>query len=169
VSGSMAGTDPAGNTNAKDQPMWTCVKCGSKIDPVFDVCWNCGTSREGVEDPNFVTADEAGPIDDPRYDPVAVPDEPVKQKWTEVVGAAGEELVSCYQAFSLMESKFIADQLNEQGIPAMSDTIDLQDALGTMQGNPRVYVRSVDYPRARMWLLRYDAHKRTEPERHLEP
>jgi hypothetical protein len=149
--------------------MWTCPKCQSKIDPVFAVCWKCGTSREGVEDPNFVTADEAGPIDDPRYDPIAVPDEPVKQAWNEVVGDAGAELVACYQALSLMEAKFVADQLNAEGIPAMSDTQDMQDALGAWEGNPRVYVRAHDYPRARLWILRYEANRRVNPERHLEP
>ena len=23
--------------------MWTCPKCGTKVDPSFDVCWACGT------------------------------------------------------------------------------------------------------------------------------
>lgn len=149
--------------------MWTCSKCGSKIDPTFDVCWNCGTSREGVVDPNFVTADETPPIADPLYDPAAVADEPVKSRWSEQVGPHGDDLVSCYQAYSLMESKFIADQLSGQGIPAMSDTQDLQDALGTMQGNPRVYVRAIDYPKARAWLLDYERHKQSEMDRHIEP
>ncbi len=149
--------------------MWTCSKCGSKIDPAFEVCWKCGTSREGVEDPDFVTADETLPIQDPRYDPISVPDEPVKSRWSELVGPHDDDLISCYQAYSLMESKFLADQLSEQGIPAMSDTQDLQDALGTMEGNPRVYVRAIDYPKARAWLLEYERHKRGEIERHMEP
>lgn len=149
--------------------MWTCSKCGAKVDPSFDLCWQCGTSREGVEDPNFVTADEAPPIEDPRYDPIAAPDEPVKSRWSELVGPHDDDLVSCYQAYSLMESKFIADQLNELGIPAMSDTQDLQDALGTMQGNPRVYVRAADLPKARAWLAEYEQRRRAEIERHMEP
>ena len=37
--------------------MWTCPKCGTKVDPSFDVCWNCGTLADGVEDPTFVPAD----------------------------------------------------------------------------------------------------------------
>ena len=51
--------------------MWTCPKCGAKVDPSFEVCWQCGTTREGVEDPNFVRADETPPIEDPLYDPYA--------------------------------------------------------------------------------------------------
>ena len=39
--------------------MWTCPKCGTKVDPSFEVCWSCGTSMDGVEDPGFFTADDA--------------------------------------------------------------------------------------------------------------
>ena len=37
--------------------MWTCPKCGTKVDPSFEVCWACGTTQEGVEDPTFRLAD----------------------------------------------------------------------------------------------------------------
>jgi hypothetical protein len=33
--------------------MWTCTKCQERIEDGFDTCWNCGTSRAGVEDPEF--------------------------------------------------------------------------------------------------------------------
>jgi hypothetical protein len=33
--------------------MWKCPKCHEMLEDTFDVCWNCGTSREGVEDPDF--------------------------------------------------------------------------------------------------------------------
>lgn len=135
--------------------MWTCPKCGTKVDPSFDVCWNCGTSPEGVEDPGFVRADDAAPIADPLYDPIAEP------AATPAVGAAdGGELVVCYQALSLMEAKFLADQLAAEGIRAVSDTQDMQDALGTWEGNPRVYCRAEDLPRARAWLEEYDRKRK---------
>jgi hypothetical protein len=38
--------------------MWKCVKCREEVGDDFDVCWQCGTSREGVEDPDFRNADE---------------------------------------------------------------------------------------------------------------
>jgi hypothetical protein len=41
--------------------MWQCVKCREKLENSFDVCWNCGTSKDGVEDPDFRKADD-GPI-----------------------------------------------------------------------------------------------------------
>jgi outer membrane protein assembly factor BamB len=34
--------------------MWECRKCREHHEDWFAVCWNCGTSREGVEDPDFV-------------------------------------------------------------------------------------------------------------------
>ncbi|SFH58725.1 zinc ribbon domain-containing protein [Planctomicrobium piriforme] len=33
--------------------MWTCSKCRESVEDSFQVCWSCGTSVDGVEDPNF--------------------------------------------------------------------------------------------------------------------
>ena len=30
--------------------MWQCVKCREKLEDSFDICWSCGTSKDGVED-----------------------------------------------------------------------------------------------------------------------
>lgn len=38
--------------------MWKCQKCHEKQEESFEVCWSCGTSKEGVEDPTFARADE---------------------------------------------------------------------------------------------------------------
>ncbi len=141
--------------------MWSCPKCQSKVDDGFGICWNCGTSRSGVEDPNFQPADAAEPIKDPRYDPIATPDSSIKAQWSNKHGAAEDELVVCYQALSLVEAKFLADELIGQGIPAVSDTTDMQDALGAWDGNPRVYCRQPDLARARAWLEAYE-RKRME-------
>jgi hypothetical protein len=37
--------------------MWQCGKCREKVEDNFDVCWNCGTSKEGVVDPGFQRED----------------------------------------------------------------------------------------------------------------
>lgn len=34
--------------------MWTCPKCSKKIDDAFEICWACGTSVDGTEDPHFL-------------------------------------------------------------------------------------------------------------------
>ena len=33
--------------------MWTCPKCKQTVEDDFEVCWKCGTSKDGVEDPAF--------------------------------------------------------------------------------------------------------------------
>lgn len=150
--------------------MWTCPKCAATVDSMFDVCWQCGTSKDGVEDPNFVTADNTPPIEDPPYDTAAEPSAQMAAAGSSLSGdPRGEELVQCYQALSLMEAKFLADQLSAEGIPVMSDTQDFQDALGTWEGNPRVYCRAEDLPRARAWLAQYEQRRKADPDRHLEP
>jgi hypothetical protein len=41
--------------------MWECPKCHERHEDSFDVCWKCGTSKIGVEDPGFQTADQIDP------------------------------------------------------------------------------------------------------------
>src|SRR4051794_40510266 len=41
------------------RPMWQCTKCRESIEDPFDVCWSCGTSKDGVEDPSFQNAEDA--------------------------------------------------------------------------------------------------------------
>jgi hypothetical protein len=41
--------------------MWQCVKCREQLEDSFDVCWNCGTARDGTEDPAFRKADDLPP------------------------------------------------------------------------------------------------------------
>jgi hypothetical protein len=138
--------------------MWTCPKCGTKVDPSFDVCWSCGTTPEGVEDPTFVPADapasEASPpgLDMPKGN----------ERPPEPATAMAGEIVECYWALDVMQAKFLADQLTDNGIPAVSDLHDMHDALGSMSSGPRVWVRSEDLPRARAWLDAYDQQFKSE-------
>ncbi len=46
--------------------MWNCTKCREPVEESFEVCWNCGTARDGTEDPAFRKAD-----DEPAPDPSA--------------------------------------------------------------------------------------------------
>ncbi|MDB5337699.1 MAG: hypothetical protein JWN70_3318 [Planctomycetaceae bacterium] len=36
--------------------MWQCVECQSDVEDNFEICWNCGTSSDGVLDPEFRSA-----------------------------------------------------------------------------------------------------------------
>lgn len=33
--------------------MWNCKKCDESLEDSFDICWKCGTEREGVVDDTF--------------------------------------------------------------------------------------------------------------------
>ena len=138
--------------------MWDCPKCQAKVDPAFDVCWQCGTSREGVEDPAFVSADNAGPIDDPMRDN---PPWQVDDSLQELAGVPFAELSACYEAHDLIEAKFLADQLIAAQIPAISDAIDL-NATYLAMGRPRIYVLAKDFERARAWLEEFEAKRKRE-------
>jgi hypothetical protein len=35
------------------QPSWKCLQCGQSVPGDFEVCWNCGASRDGKADPYF--------------------------------------------------------------------------------------------------------------------
>lgn len=144
--------------------MWTCPKCRSRVDDAFEVCWSCGTTADGVEDPDFVTADEAEPIADP---PAEIDPKLEEILADEFGGTPLPDLVECYLADSTIEAKFVADRLTEQGIPALADSHDLNMMLGGFQpqlwGNgPRVRVRPEDQPRAAAWVEEYQRHRRSK-------
>jgi hypothetical protein len=144
--------------------MWTCPKCGNKVDPSFEVCWSCGTTPEGVEDPDFVTADEAEPIEDPPadLDLDAGMDDPLD----DFAGTPLPELVECFMAANPIEAKFVADRLTEQGIPALADRQDINMVMGGLRPEmwgygPKVRIRPKDLPRARAWLEAYERRRRS--------
>ncbi len=138
--------------------MWTCPKCGTKVDPSFEVCWNCGTSADGVEDPTFAIADSLSVHESPLDLDMPEGDAPIPQ----TLNPAAGELVEAYLAADLMQAKFVADRLTEQGIPAVSDLHDMHEALGSMNSGPRVWVRAGDLDRARAWLETYDRQFQSE-------
>ena len=94
--------------------MWICSKCEAKVEPSFDVCWRCGTSYQGEEDPDFVTADESPPIDDPtdylRLD-AGKPTDPE-------LADPPLDLAPCFESNDLAEAQFVADRLIGEGVPA---------------------------------------------------
>jgi hypothetical protein len=145
--------------------MWRCPKCRKKVDDSFEVCWACGTTPEGVEDPSFVTADEAEPIEDPPAELDAEQDDP----WDDFAGTPLPELVECYMAANPIEAKFIADRLMEEGIPAIADRQDINMVMGGLKPQmwgygPRVRVRPKDLPRARVWLEAYEQRRKSKQE-----
>ncbi|AGA26897.1 putative signal transducing protein [Singulisphaera acidiphila] len=137
--------------------MWICPKCSTSVEPSFEICWSCGTTVDGVEDPTFVTADNASPIKDPS-------DNLRKSKESSVEPELPEpplELVECYRARDSAEAKFLMDRLAEIGIMALAN--------GTHMGNteymlplfsPRIEVRAEDYARARGLVDEFELRKK---------
>ena len=109
-----------------------------KVDPSFEVCWACGTTPDGIEDPTFRPAD-AEPLPARRRrsrrstSTCPAGDKPLPEP---LVAGVPRDLVECYWAMDLMQAKFLADQLSEQGIPAVADTHDLHDAPGEHELRP---------------------------------
>jgi hypothetical protein len=48
--------------------MWHCTQCEIDVEESFDVCWHCGTTRDGTPDPDFRTADDPDAIPRTRRD-----------------------------------------------------------------------------------------------------
>ena len=42
--------------------MWTCPRCSAEVDEGFELCWQCGTSSDGVENPDFVREIDVGTV-----------------------------------------------------------------------------------------------------------
>jgi hypothetical protein len=143
--------------------MWTCPKCESKVDNSFDICWSCGTTPEGVEDPEFITADESDPIEDSPGDLKSDFDDSLE----DFAGTPLPDLVECYMAGSTIEAKFVADRLMEEGIPALADRQDINMIMGGLQPQmwgygPKVRIRPEDLPRARIWLADYEQRRKSK-------
>jgi Putative prokaryotic signal transducing protein len=139
--------------------MWQCPKCHEKVDDSFDVCWSCGTTPDGIEDRDFVTADEADPIPDEELTEGTEVDDLL----ADFAGTPMPDLVECYIALNTIEAKFIADQLMEQGIPAIADEIDMNQVMGGGHG-PKVRVREDDLPKAQAWLKFYEQRRMSRQE-----
>jgi hypothetical protein len=143
--------------------MWTCPKCRAKIDDAFEVCWLCGTTSGGEEDPDFARADDIGPS----------PDRPWRSNHKREndldfeVAPPEIEVVDCYWAGSPSEAIFLAGQLMHEGIPATADTHNLQAVFAGFFGlvpagpyfGPRVRVLAIDLPRAQSWLAGYEERR----------
>jgi len=142
------------------QEMWQCPKCRSKVDDSFDVCWSCGTTPDGIEVPDFVTADEADTIRDEELPEDAKLDDPL----ADFAGTPMPELVECFMARNTIEAKFVADQLMELGIPAIPDKLDIDSLVGMCGHGPKVRVRQDDLAKAQAWLKFYEQRRKSRQD-----
>ena len=140
--------------------MWRCPKCRSKVADSFEVCWSCGTTADGIEDPNFVPADEADPIPDEKIPEGTDVGDPL----ADFAGTPLPDLVACYTASDAVEAKFIADELMEQSIPAIPDKLDIDSLVGMCGSGAKVRVRQDDLFRAHVWLKGYEHRRRSRQD-----
>ncbi len=151
--------------------MWTCPNCEEALDDEYDVCWGCGTSADGTEDPMFETADEAEAIYDQAEDSEFSPEKEIEDEFGEPL----PDLAECFVAENVTEARFVADQLRMIGIPAVSDrhSHELGFGIGAIPNlwgyGPKVRVRPVDLSRAATWIHQYrtrraERRKREEAE-----
>jgi hypothetical protein len=142
--------------------MWRCPNCQKEVDDSFGVCWACGTTPDGIEDPDFVTADEADRIDDK----VAEKKPTFDDSLDDFAGTLIPDLVECYTASNITEAAFIANQLEERGIQAVADSRDanLDDGLWNPENGPKVRVRPEDLYRAQTWLKAYEQRCRSRQD-----
>jgi hypothetical protein len=57
MTGEFSFENSVGRTGKREPKMWECPKCRESVEDDFGVCWNCGTSSTGVEDPQFARED----------------------------------------------------------------------------------------------------------------
>ncbi len=54
----LAGSPITDERELQTNCVWICSKCTRTVEPELDLCWACGTSRDGVEDPDFQRVDD---------------------------------------------------------------------------------------------------------------
>jgi hypothetical protein len=84
--------------------MWTCPKCRIEVEPEFDVCWNCGTSRDGEVPPAF-NPELDGMIGAEQYE-------------AEIGAKRHDDLVTVATFLNAGEAHLARSRLEAEGIPA---------------------------------------------------
>jgi hypothetical protein len=116
--------------------MWKCPKCSQKVDDDYEICWKCGTSVDGIENPAFL--DEAST--DPG--PFAGADETVRP----------ETLAMLIKCSKPAEAHAIRVRLESEGIPVFlfdEFTITMDWLLSNAIGGVKVQVPEPYLQRAR--------------------
>lgn len=115
--------------------MWTCPKCTQKVDDEYEICWRCGTSVDGIENPSFL---EEGNWD--KSSPFASDE------------ATPESLVMLIKCSKPAEAHAIRVRLESEGIPVFlfdEFTITMDWLLSNAIGGVKVQVPEVHLQRAR--------------------
>ena len=153
--------------------MWNCPKCRAKVDDSFEICWSCGTSRDGEEDPAFARADDVGPAPDPPCKPDPPRGRmtrtlrsrswlPRSRSWTATGRAIPPRRCSSPVSSCRRASRRPPTPITSRVV--FAGFFGLVPA-GPYFG-PRVRVFAGDLPRARSWLAGYEARRRAKRQCH---
>jgi hypothetical protein len=126
--------------------MWTCPNCHEQIDDSFDVCWKCGTDRDGTPSAEFDVEPGDPRTHDPKADPHP-PDEPAandpkNDRIVELCAAANE--VEAHALCALLEEAGIRWRIVGETLGNAAGGLPLGDTIA-----PRIWVREEDAARAR--------------------
>jgi hypothetical protein len=130
--------------------MWICAKCREDVDEDFDVCWSCGTTREGRENTEFNPETE-GIINENVYR-------------AQRAAMQYEDLVTVATFGSAPEAHMARSRLESEGIHAFVTDELAGNALGLFPAlsGIRLQVAGKDAARAHA-LLAEVPHLRPEP------
>ncbi|QDU86995.1 hypothetical protein Pla175_03490 [Pirellulimonas nuda] len=107
--------DAAAPRDASREP-WTCPTCGELSEFGFEACWNCGTTADGVECPDFVKEWEPQPEDAPDQ-PAATSGEPSQEPWRgqaePSVASVAQRVIDCPDCRSPTRAIVLIDNSGE--------------------------------------------------------
>src|SRR5262245_29513660 len=124
--------------------MWICSKCRTRVDDGFEVCWRCGTTIDGVEDPSFCFEDESS---DPTHPRSRGQDGEVSEEssLSEVQGIPDSaDLIPCFETYFVVEANQLVQSLKQSGISAWLESIKENPESDPLQ---RVLIRPEDWDR----------------------
>ena len=112
--------------------MWVCPACGVEVEDNFEVCWGCGTGRDGTKNPAFRPEQEGIVEGSPPRPPEA-------------------HLVRAATFLSAEDAHIARNRLAVEGIPAF--VMDEQDSAYAWErfkrtGGIELYVAEADLERA---------------------
>jgi hypothetical protein len=142
--------------------MWKCSNCGESLRDDFEVCWSCGTTKDGTLDPHFLDPEAA-----------AAPENEALEDIPSDMEEEPERMVTIAQCNLPAEAHAMRVRLEAAGIPVfLADelTVAMDWLLSNAIGGVKVQVPERYVPRATRLLegiARSDATLEADEENDL--
>jgi len=130
--------------------MWICSKCGENVEDDFEVCWSCGSNKEGTPNPEFIPERE-GVMGDQAYQ-------------TQQAAMREENLITVATFGNAPEAHMVRSRLEAEGIHAfvMDDLAATTWGFVTSMDGVQLQVPEKDAARARAVIA--SIHRTPAPE-----